>query len=216
MAADLPELVEVDINPLWTDAQGVLALDARARLIPVGGERAAFAIEPYPRDLESEIADASGAIYGLRPVRPEDAPLLGELIAACDPEDLRFRFMHALAAAPDRLAVRLAQIDYRREMAFLASKDEAAAGVARLAADPDNERAEFDILVRSDLKGRGLGTALMRRLIAHARGRGVKVVFGQVASDNARMLALCDDLGFLRRGRAADPLVVDVELELAN
>lgn len=220
MAADIPELVELDINPLWADAEGVLALDARARLkAPAPGD-ARLSIEPYPHDLESEIADKAGRRYRLRAVRPEDARLIGDMIAAVEADDLQFRFLGALSKT-STLGARLAQIDYRREMAFLAldggdGKPEQAAGLVRLSADPDNERAEFSILVRSDLKGRGLGEALMRRLIEHARARGVKRIWGDVARDNARMLALAGELGFGQRRSAADPALACVELELSE
>jgi acetyltransferase len=214
MAADLPELVELDVNPLWADADGVLALDARARLAAPGAGRPGMAIAPYPRDLEGEIADVLGARYVLRPVRPEDAALIGGLLAAGDLEDLRFRFLGSLSAISASLAPRLAQIDYRREMAFLALDAAGAAGLVRMAADPDNERGEFSILVRSDLKGRGLGEALMRRLIEHARARGVGVLWGDAAVNNFRMLALATDLEFTRRSHPDDAGLVQVEKRL--
>jgi acetyltransferase len=219
MAADLPELVELDINPLWADADGVLALDARARLAKPEPDQAGMAIAPYPRDLEGEIADLLDARYVLRPVRPEDAGLIEGLIAAGDLEDLRFRFLGGLSAAVESLASRLVQIDYRREIAFLAldagpDGRARAAGLVRMAADPDDERGEFSILVRSDLKGRGLGEMLMRRLIEHARARGVGVLWGDVAANNVRMLGLADGLGFRRRPRADDLSLFQVELGL--
>lgn len=219
MAADIPELLELDINPLWADSRGVLALDARARLTRRGAVRPQMAVAPYPRDLEGEIRDETGVVRRLRPVRPEDAALIAGLIGACDAEDLRFRFLGGLSSKSERLGARLAQIDYRREMAFLAvdlAADEEghAAALARMTADPDNERAEFSILVRSDLKGRGLGKVMLRRLIDYARMRGVKMLWGDVDSGNARMLALADELGF-RRGRREDrlsPILVELKL----
>jgi acetyltransferase len=217
LAADIPEIVELDINPLRASAEGVLALDARVRLAaPARPDR--LAIRPYPRDLETTIKDDLGAPYRVRPVRPEDAGALGRLVEACGPEDLRLRFLGALKALPTQLAARLAQIDYRREMAFLAfggDEESSIAGVARLAADPDNERAEFAVLVRSDLKGRGLGARLVRLLADQARAQDVGVLFGLVAADNARMLSLCDDLGFTRRADPDDHGQAIVELALS-
>jgi acetyltransferase len=215
MAADIPEIAELDINPLWASADGVLALDARVRLARPGrAER--LAIQPYPRDLETTVVNGGGAIYFVRPVRPEDADALRRLVESCARSDLRLRFLGALTTLPGQLAARLSQIDYRREMAFLAFETEEGvlAGVARLAADPDNERAEFALLVRSDLKGRGLGAALMGLLIDHARAKGVGVLFGLVAAGNTRMLALSEELGFARRADPVDGAQAIVELAL--
>lgn len=213
MAADIPEIVELDINPLWADAEGVLALDARVRIRPCArAPEDRLAIRPYPRDLETNLSDAQGARYALRPIRPDDMALLKAFVLACDPEDIRMRFLTALRALPDPLAARLSQIDYRREMAFLAfaEEDGRLAGVARLAADPDNERAEFAAIVRSDLKGRGLGTRLVAHVLDYARACGVAEVFGDTLADNARMLALSQDLGFEVRTHASDPSLVEM------
>ncbi len=101
---------------------------------------------------------------------------------------------------PHSQLARLTQVDYDREMAFLLERGDASTtpevlGVVRLAADPDNVRAEFAVTVRSDLKGRGVGTLLMRRLIEYARSRRIQEIFGLVLKENAAMLALCRDLG---------------------
>ncbi len=193
----------------------MLALDARVRLAaPTRADR--LAIRAYPRDLETTIRDAEGAVYAVRPVRPDDAGALSEFVSACAPDDIRLRFFAALRALPGQLAARLTQIDYRREMAFLALDADAIAGVARLAADPDDERAEFAALVRSDRKGRGLGTRLMTLLIDYARSQGIGVLFGHVMADNERMLALCAELGFTRRRDPEDGRLLIVELRLGR
>lgn len=218
LAADHPEVAELDINPLWADAVGIVALDARVRVMPAKSTGTArFAIRPYPVSLEGELVDRHGRTYPLRPIRPEDAPLTDDLLAHTDPEDVRLRFLSPLRKLPRQLAARLTQIDYDREMAFVIFTDETRkefAAVGRLSEDPDRERAEFAIIVRSDLHGHGLGYALMKKLIAYGRARGVGEIFGHVLRENRSMLNLCDDLGFTRHPIEGDPSLVETRLKL--
>ncbi|MDO9125728.1 MAG: GNAT family N-acetyltransferase, partial [Parvibaculum sp.] len=109
------------------------------------------------------------------------------------------------------------QIDYDREMAFIVFTDDTlkeAAAVGRLSEDPDRERAEFAILVRSDLHGHGLGYSLMQKLIGYGRQRGVGEIFGHVLRENRSMLSMCDDLGFTRYRIEGDPTLVETRLKL--
>lgn len=218
LAADLPEVAELDINPLWADHSGVIALDARVRVRPARGKGSdRFAVRPYPSDLEGALRDRSGRIYPLRPIRPEDAPLIDDLLDHTDPEDLRMRFLSPLRRLPRQLAARLTQIDYDREMAFVVFTDEAereVAAVGRLSEDPDRERAEYAILVRTDKQGIGLGHALMDHLIAYARARGVGEVFGHVLRENTQMLELCEMLGFTRSRIEGELSVLEMRLPL--
>ncbi|MGF1455817.1 MAG: GNAT family N-acetyltransferase [Alphaproteobacteria bacterium] len=222
IAADLPAVAELDINPLYADADGVLALDARIRLAPPRGEGAArFAIMPYPRHLEGTIKDREGKPFAVRPIRPQDAPRLNAMISRCDPHDIRMRFFTALRSLPKTLSARLTQIDYDREMAFVAVEPEDACachpdllGVVRLMADPDRESAEYAVIVRSDLKGRGLGFVLMQLIIAYARKMGIKRLFGEVLKENKPMLGMCEELGFIQHGDPDDLSVVRVTLDL--
>ncbi|MBX3508836.1 MAG: bifunctional acetate--CoA ligase family protein/GNAT family N-acetyltransferase [Parvibaculum sp.] len=219
LAADHPEVAELDINPLWADADGIVALDARVRVMPAKSTGTArFAIRPYPVSLEGELVDRHGRTYPLRPIRPEDAPLTDDLLAHTDPEDVRLRFLSPLRKLPRQLAARLTQIDYDREMAFVIFTDETRkefAAVGRLSEDPDRERAEFAIIVRGDLHGHGLGYALMKKLIAYGRARGVGEIFGHVLRENRSMLNLCDDLGFTRHPIEGDPSLVETRLKLS-
>jgi acetyltransferase len=202
IAVDLPQIVEIDINPLWADSKGVMALDARVRVSATartGTER--FANRPYPEEL--------------RPIRPEDADALQEVIAACDPHDRYLRFFTGLQRLPEYVAKGLTQIDYDRTMGFVAERanERGICGVVHLALDPDRERGEFAVIVRSDLKGTGLGFALVREIIAYARSISVKQVFGSVLAENDRMLAMCSELGFRRIGSAGSG-VMEVILDL--
>jgi len=133
----------------------------------------------------------------MRPVRPEDAPAFVRLSERLAPEDVRLRFFSPFKTLPPALLARLTQIDYDREMAFvLFDAQSEVAGVGRLAADPDGARAEFAVLARSDLKGHGIGHLFMNHLIAYARARGIRELFGDTLVENEPMLALCRELGF--------------------
>jgi acetyltransferase len=201
LAIETAELVELDINPLLADEHGVIALDARIRLAPAAGPAVArLAIRPYPAELEEEATFEGGRVM-IRPIRPEDLAQHKEFLARVSPEDRRARFFSAVRELPEADLAHLTQIDYEREMAFIATRAQKDApaetlGVARVCADADNVEAEFAVLVRSDLQQRGLGTRLMRKLIAYCRARGVQRLIGEVLADNARMLRLAASLGF--------------------
>ncbi len=197
IATDLPEIRELDINPLLAGAEGVVALDARIRVaVPTRPSSARLAIAPYPEALESNEKLRDGTGVDLRPIRPEDEPLLHDLVAHLSPQDLRLRFFTPIRSLDRRLAARLSQIDYDREMALVALHDGAALGIARFFADPDKLKAEYAVAVRTDWHGRGVGYLLMLRLVEVARQWGVGELVGDVLRDNEPMLAMCRELGF--------------------
>jgi acetyltransferase len=201
LVTDLAEVVEIEINPLLADSAGVIALDARARLVPAT-QRALdrLAIRPYPDELEETI-EWQGRPLLLRPIRPEDAPAHTRFFAALTPEDVRLRmFVRMRELQPAQLA-RFTQIDYDREMAFIATRpgpdgQDETLGVARAVADPDNVQAEFAVTVRSDLKGKGLGRLLMQKLIRYCRARGTAELVGDALDENKGILGMTGKLGF--------------------
>ncbi len=202
LAGDLAEVVELDINPLLADADGVVALDARVRVaasrVPAEDR---LAIRPYPRELEREFALADGRRLRLRPILPEDETMIQQLFKRLTPEEIYMRFHGGMKVLQHTLAARLTQIDYDREMALVLTEAGVPGksdiyAVARLAADPDFQRAEFSLLVQHDYTGHGVGTRLMQVLIEYARDHGIGELDGLVLRENTVMLDLCRRLGF--------------------
>ncbi|MCA0317765.1 MAG: bifunctional acetate--CoA ligase family protein/GNAT family N-acetyltransferase [Proteobacteria bacterium] len=223
LAADLPQVAEIDINPLLADAGGIVALDAR---IAVGAPRARglvrgghprFAIRPYPKEWEREAETESGFRFRVRPVRPEDEELFRTFLQRVDPNDIRQRFFTPIKDFSHAFVARLTQIDYARSMVLVALDIETGdlLGAVRLHADPDNENAEYAVFVRSDMQGRGLGGMLMRMIIDYGRGHGTKRIYGQVLAENRGMLTLARQLGFREGPDPDDPGLRKVVLELA-
>jgi acetyltransferase len=203
MQADLPLLAELDINPLLVDEHGVVALDGRIRLsrTPAGGAER-FAILPYPQAWTETVRWQDRDIV-IRPIRPEDEEMHRRFLALMDPEDIRMRFFQARRELAHTELARLTQIDYEREMAFLAvgageRGEPETLGVVRVVGDPDNTEAEFAIVVRSDLQRRGLGRLLLDRIVAYAKARGTPKLVAHVLRENGAMLHLGVDGGFAR------------------
>jgi acetyltransferase len=209
LLADLPEVAELDINPLWADHQGVIALDARLVVSAARpGGAARFAITPYPAELAQTLA-WRGETIELRPIRPEDEAQHRAYVDQLSPDDLRLRFFSARRTLLRSEVARMTQIDYAREMAFIAVRrlpDGSAEtiGVARAVCDPDNEEAEFAMSVRSDRKRQGLGHLLMRRMLAYLDAKGIQRVVALTLRENHAMQALALAHGFVRDAAGSD------------
>ena len=199
---DVSQVAEVDISPLLVGTDGAVALHAEVRLslaAPAGALN--FAIRPYPSNLV-ETRDWHGRSITVRPIRPEDEAQHMEFLAQLDPADIRMRVFHSRRNIERSELARLTQIDYAREMAFLAvdigpDGAERTLGVVRAIAEPDNASAEFGIVVRSDMKGARLGQLLMQRIIDYQRHAGTGKLVATVLAENIRMLELASRLGFV-------------------
>lgn len=202
MLIDLPEIFEMEINPLFADENGVLALDAQMRVAAThatGPEQ--LAIRPYPRELEECALLRDKRQIHIRPIRPEDEPDHWDFIDHMSPEDRRYRFFGNVGDLPRSEMTRLTQIDYDREMAFIARGPDnegriKTLGVVRAMTSPDNATAEFAVVVRSDMKRLGLGAILMSKIIRYCRDRGTNRIVGQALADNRGMKELAEHVGF--------------------
>lgn len=221
LAADLPQVRELDINPLLADDSGVLVVDARIAIGPAvrkfaGPGNAIFAVRPYPSEWQRHIDLKDGSQVFARPIKPSDEPLLREFLQNVSKEDLRLRFFGAIKEFTHPFVARLTQLDYARAMAFVAF-DQAGKeiiGAVRLHSDSIYESGEYAILLKSNLKGRGLGWALMQLIIVYAKSEGLKCISGQVLQENTAMLDMCRELGFQVRTDVGDSDLCEVTLAL--
>jgi acetyltransferase len=212
MVCELPEIVEMDINPLIGNDTGVIAVDARIHIAyraPQATRYGHMAVYPYPSHLIEHAQLPDGTDFVIRPIRPEDAQMEQQFVRGLSQQTKYFRFMQALKELTPEMLVRFTQIDYDREMALIgvmrrAGKDQEA-GVARYMTRPGGDRCEFAIVVSDEWRGKGIGARLMRSLMQNARDRGLKVMEGEVLSANTRMLELMKSLGFMIERDRNDP-----------
>jgi len=220
LVADIPEIAELDINPLLVDENGAVGVDGRIVVAPAGTFTEEFqksdrlAIRPYPRMLEEEATTKTGQKVLLRPIRPEDEHVHFEFLSQVNEEDWRQRFDKVDHISKQSFGhgemAKLTHIDYDREMAFVATGprkrplvlkdgtviDYETLGTGRVVLDIDLESCEYLIIVRSDLKGQGIGHMLTKKAINYCRALGVKQMVCHSLPDNEAMISFAQSLGF--------------------
>jgi len=221
LAADVPEVRELDLNPLLVDEGGVMVVDARIRVEPDSRQRPGqsnrrFAVAPYPKDQEEKILMKDGSEVLVRPVRPEDEDMYHAFFDTVPQNDLRLRFFAPVKAFSHAFLARLTQIDYARAYAVAAIKTDTheMLGGVRLMMDADLTEGEYAILLGPKAKGQGLGWTLMKMMIEHGRRLGLHKIEGQVLTENQPMLKMCKALGFKQRESREEPGVSIVTLDL--
>jgi acetyltransferase len=219
MIVDFPCIVSVDINPLLADAEGAIALDARIEIDPDAveeqGPNPALAIRPYPAEWEKEFS-GGGVNYRIRPIKPADIALYPDFFAKVSPGDVRLRFLAPRKGFSDEMLKRLTQLDYDRDIAFVALAEDSGklAGVGRLSCDPDRTRGEYALLVRTDLQGHGIGWQLLQQILAYARAEKISRIEGIVLEENKAMLKMCREFGFTVAHHPDEPGAMLVALDL--
>jgi acetyltransferase len=200
MVSELPEIMELDINPLIADERGVIAVDARIKveishqLIPYSH----MAIHPYPYELTSHWQLPNGTEITIRPIRPEDADMEKDFVHNLSERSKYFRFMQALQELTPEMLVRFTQIDYDREMAFIAvnKEEDKELGVGRYMTNPDGNSTDFALVVSDQYQGMGIGFRIMRALMQSAKDKGLTKFEGEILTVNEPMLSLVKKLGF--------------------
>jgi acetyltransferase len=225
MVCELPQLREMDINPLIVDESGAVAVDARividsarSSLSPGSSPYNHLAILPYPARYEQVWPLRGGGEYLVRPIHPDDAQMLQDLMARLSPESRYFRFVSSIHELPPQMLARFTLIDYDREMALVAvfkdrkvgengeiTETERIVGVSRYITNPDQTSCEFALVVADDANGKGLGSRLMESIMDVAREKGLAEIEGLILANNAPMLKLMKSLGFVIKRYAEDP-----------
>jgi len=205
LVADYPEIVELDVNPLLVSADEVIALDARIVLdhqavLHPPRPYAHLAIRPYPEEFVKHVALKDGSSILLRPIKPEDEPHWHVLLSHCSAETIHLRFRCMFKTVAHDVASRFCFIDYDREMAIVAEREQQGArqliGVGRLVADPDHGEAEYAVLVADPWQGMGVGSLLTDYCLDICQRWGVKSVVAEVARENTRMIRMFEHRGF--------------------
>lgn len=201
LIVDCPEIVRLDIHPLLASGSEFTLLDVTLQLAEFHGDaEARLAIRPYPHSLEEAVELKNGQHCLFRPILPEDEPLLQQFIARVTKEDLYYRYFSEINEFTHDDLANMTQIDYDREMAIVAVRQHNGSdeiiGVTRAISDADNIDAEFSVLVRSDLKGLGLGRRLLEKMIIYTRQHGLQQLNGITMPGNTGMVTLARKLGF--------------------
>ncbi len=201
LLTDFVEIAALDINPLFVDAKNARAIDARVLLKPADKPAPLhLVISPYPDQLEEHTRTSEGVDLFIRPIRPEDAPLLIGLFESLSPRSVYMRFFSPMKRLPPSMLALFTQIDYDRQIALVAlsesKSNEQMLGVARIIKARNLKEAEFSVVVADRWHGKGIGAALMQRCLSSARCQGLEKITGVVLAENSQMLALGKKLGF--------------------
>jgi len=225
MVCELPQLREMDINPIIVDESGAIAVDARIAIDhspqAISGRTNTYShlsILPYPARYEQVWPLRGGGEYTVRPIHPDDAQMLQDMMQHLSPESRYFRFISSIVELPPSMLARFTLIDYDREMALVAvfkerrsgangevPETERIVGVSRYVTNPDQSSCEFALVVADDFSGKGLGSRLMLSIMDVAREKGLSEIEGLVLAQNPGMLKLMKSLGYTIKPFAEDP-----------
>lgn len=215
MVCELPEILELDLNPIIANHEHSIAVDARIRVqktAPGAPLYAHMAIHPYPTQLEKTITTNSGLNVHIRPIKAEDAQLESEFVNNLSEHTKYLRFMQNVTNLSEEMLIKFTQIDYDQEMAFIAYSCEnhrpVEIGVTRYSTNPDGKSCEFALVVRDDYQHQGIGSHLLESLIDHARQRGLRTINGEVLKENKGMLELAKLHGFETTQCEDDPQIL--------
>lgn len=221
LVSEIPEINELDLNPIFAGPDGVMAVDARISVVqasPMAQAYSHMAIHPYPAHLKTSVPLPNGLIMQIQPIRPEDAHIEEDFVASLSEKTKYLRFMQSVQKLSHEMLIRFTQIDYDSEMAFVAltriKGETIELGVTRYTTNPDGESCEFALVVRDDYQHQGIGSRLLEVLISHAQSRGLKVMMGEVLAENQGMLELAKHHGFKAHMMEEDAGVVEVSLVL--
>jgi acetyltransferase len=225
LVVEQPWIKEIDINPLLASADGLLALDARVVLHDPAArpeDLPKLAIRPYPSQYVFKVTLKDGSEFTIRPIRPEDEPLMVRFHETLSERTVYFRYLEMLQltqrVAHERLT-RICFLDYDRQMALVAERTNPRTGfpeilgVARFNRLQDPRQAEFAIVISDAVQGKGLGTEMLRRLVDVARQEGIALLTAEVHSENTTMLHVCEKLGFQIDHQIGEP-TASVEVRL--
>jgi acetyltransferase len=221
LVVDFPQIVELDMNPVIVTDGKPQVVDARIILEATDiSSPLHLVISPYPEQYESHEITSAGLEVFIRPIKPEDAPLLVELFDTLSPTSIYYRFFGPLKVLPHSMLVRFTQIDYDREIDMVALEKitgdrERMLATARVMSDPDGKKAEFAILVGDPWQGKGVGARLLERCLAIAKERGIETVWGIVLHENTGMRALARKLGF-KVSRSDEPSELELTIDLKS
>ena len=209
LACELPEVFSLDINPLVLSEQGAMAMDVQVVLEQSASTQRYkhLAIHPYPWQWVRNVTLKDESTIQLRPIRPEDAAALQDMVRQMSAESRYNRFMHTINELSPQLIAQFTKLDYDRQMCFVATADtldsprengeqQVVLGVSRYMITSDRLSAEFAVSVSDDSSGKGLATQLMRLLLEHAKSQGLQSIHGDVLRSNKPMQALMNSLDF--------------------